>query len=47
MFCTDSKVLDAMELKGNKDGTGLSLLVMTVLHTNSMIRISPVDNNAN
>lgn len=47
MFCTDSKVLDVAELKGNKDGAGLFVLAVTVLHTNSMIRISPVENNAN
>lgn len=32
-----------MELKGDKDGAGLSVLVMTALHKNSMIRISPVE----
>jgi len=36
-----------MELKGNRDRAGLVVLVMKVLHTNSMIRISPVANNAN
>lgn len=46
MFCKNSEVLDAMALKGNKDGVGLAVLVMAVLHTNSIIRISPVANNA-
>lgn len=47
MFCKNSEVLDATELKGNKDGAGLAVLVMTVLHTDSTIRISPVANSAN
>lgn len=46
MFCKNSEVLDVMELKGKKDGAGLAVLVMKILHTNSTRRISPVANNA-
>lgn len=40
-------VLNEMELNGNKYGTGPAVLVMTVMHTNSMVRITPMANNAN